>query len=143
VFKYGKTTQTAIAAMSRLAEVYDGGKTRLSSGDIAKERHLSKPLAAKLLTILSQARLVGGSPGPGGGYTLSRPPGQISLYDVAILFERPDQERTCPFGSGWCGHGEPCPLHYGLLALDEQMVDFLRNTHFDVFQSGSKAKARP
>ena len=134
MFKYGKTTQSAIAAMSRLAELYDGGKTRVSSGDIAGKRNLPRPLVAKLLTILSQARLVSGSPGPGGGYALARPPRDISLYDVAILFERGEDKRTCPFGPGWCGHGDPCPLHDDLIALDEKMVTFLRKTRFSVFE---------
>ncbi len=141
--KYGKTTQSAIAAVSRLAELYDGGKTRVSSADIARKRNLPKPLVAKLLTILSQAGLVNGSPGPGGGYSLARPPSQISLYDVAALFERTEQQRTCPFGPGWCGHGEPCPLHYDLLAIDNQMIEFLRKTHFGVFKQEGKPGAAP
>ena len=33
---YGKQTERAIAAMSRLAEVWDGGRTRLSATDIAE-----------------------------------------------------------------------------------------------------------
>ncbi len=68
MLRYGKTTQSAIAAMSRLAEQYDGGRTRVSSGDIAATRNLSRPLVAKMLTTLSQAGLIRGSPGPGGGY---------------------------------------------------------------------------
>lgn len=143
MFKYGKTTQSAIAAMSRLAEVYDNGKTLLSSGQIAENRNLARPLVAKLLTILSQEGLVSGSPGPGGGYTLARPPKEITLYDIAVLFERSNQKRTCPFGPGWCGHGEPCPLHYSLLALDEQMVRFLKTTSLDVFRQGRGRSEMP
>jgi len=140
MLKYGKTTQSAIAAMSRLAEVYDGGKTRLSSGDIADTRKLPRPLVAKLLTILSQAGLVTGSPGPGGGYALARHPREIHLYDVAELFERTEDKRTCPFGPGWCGRGDPCPLHYKLVALDEQMVRFLKETSFDVFEQPAERR---
>ena len=33
---YGKATETAIAAMSKLAEVYDDGETNLSATDIAE-----------------------------------------------------------------------------------------------------------
>ncbi len=33
---YGKQTERAIGAMSRLAEVWDGGKTRLSAFEIAE-----------------------------------------------------------------------------------------------------------
>ncbi len=134
MLRYGKTTQSAIAAMSRLAEQYDGGRTRVSSGDIAATRNLSRPLVAKMLTTLSQAGLIRGSPGPGGGYTLTRTPSQVSLYDVAILFERDDDMRSCPFGPGWCGHDTPCPLHAPLVAHHQGLLDFLRGTHLDVFE---------
>ena len=54
---YGKQTERAIAALSRLAEVWDGGRTRLSSVDIADNRGLPRPMVAKLLTTLSQGGL--------------------------------------------------------------------------------------
>ena len=86
---YGKTAQTAIAAVSRLAEVYDPAKrVKLNSADIAENRHLPQPVVAKVLTLLSQAGIVNGSPGPGGGYWLARPPERVTLYDVVALFER-------------------------------------------------------
>jgi Rrf2 family iron-sulfur cluster assembly transcriptional regulator len=71
---YGKTAQTAIAAVSRLAEVYDPARrVKLNSADIAGHRHLPQPVVSKVLTTLSQAGIVSGSPGPGGGYWLACP----------------------------------------------------------------------
>jgi len=131
---YGRQTENAIAAMSRLAEVYDSGKTRLSAADIAKSRQLQGPFVAKILTSLSQAGLITGSPGPGGGYTLARPPKQITLYQVFELFEREEEGLACPFGGGVCGHGDPCPLHHKLVAVKNSMDELLRNTNFEVFR---------
>ena len=137
---YGRQTETAIAAMSRLAEVYDGGNTRLAAAEIAKERNLQGPFVAKILTTLSQAGLISGSPGPGGGYTLARPPKAIYLNDVFMLFERENPELACPFGGGVCGVGEPCPLHHKLVAVKDSMDDLLKNTTFAVFQAAPKSK---
>ena len=109
MFKYGKTAQNAISAMSYLAEVYDGGETKLSSLDIATRRKLPKPLVAKILVVLSQAELVDGTRGPGGGYWLAKNPKQISLSDVVSQFEKPGDSLQCPFGPGGCGKGDPCP----------------------------------
>ena len=64
---YGKQTECAIAAISRLAEVYDGGLTNLSADNIADSRGLPRPFVRKVLSILAQAGLVIGSRGPGGG----------------------------------------------------------------------------
>jgi Rrf2 family protein len=132
---YGKATQNAIAAMSRLAEVYDGGKTRLSATEIAGSRGLQKPFVSKLLSTLATAGLVTGTRGPGGGFTLTRHPKKIKLYDVFSLFEREDDSLACPFGGGVCGVGDPCPLHDKLVGVQEQMNDLLRKTTFEVFRA--------
>jgi Rrf2 family protein len=131
---YGKTAQTAIAAVSRLAEVYDPARlVKLNSADIAGHRHLPQPVVAKVLTILSQAGVVNGSPGPGGGYWLAHPPAEVTLYDVVILFERVEDNVSCPFGPNYCGTGPHCPLHFDLLKVREQMVTFLKTSTFARF----------
>lgn len=85
---YGKVAQAAISATSLLAEHYaaEGGK-RLNSREIAERRKLSQAIVGKVLTTLSQINLVIGSPGPGGGYTLARPPQTITLSEVIAPFK--------------------------------------------------------
>ena len=140
-----KTTQNAISAMSRLAELYEDG-LQASSSDIAKSRNLAQPLVAKILTALARAGLITGSPGPGGGYRLVRAPREISLFDVVGLFER-EADAACPFGRGWCsengGKGEPCPIHDSLVAMKQIETDYLRNTSFEVFAANPVSKRRP
>lgn len=131
---YGKQTEAAIAAMSCLAEIYDGGASRLSAVDIADRRRLQRPRVAKVLSALSQAKLVVGATGPGGGFSLARPPAEITINDVFSLFERPDDSGICPFGGGVCGAGEPCPLHDELHAVREAMDRFLHVTTFEKFR---------
>ena len=131
---YGKQTECAIAAMSRLAEVYDGGKTRLSASDIADSRGLPRPFVAKTLSVLAQAGLVNGSRGPGGGCTLAKHPRKIKLYHIFKLFEREDASDNCPFGGGVCGVGDPCPLHDKLVAVQHAMEDLLHETTFEDFR---------
>jgi Rrf2 family protein len=135
-FAYGKMSQTAVAALSFLSEHYDGGVTRFNSAQVAAARNLPQPVAAKVLTQLSQAGIVTGAPGPGGGYALARDPADVTLYDVVLLFERFDQKDLCPFGPGWCGVGNRCPLHDELARVQEQFETFLRGTRFSVFRTG-------
>lgn len=137
---YGKQTERAIAAMSRLAEVWDGGRTRLSSVDIADNRSLPRPMVAKLLTTLSQGGLVTGSPGPGGGYALSRPPSEITFRHVFELFEREDKSHICPFGGGICGSGNPCAMHDRLLGVQADVARFLDETNFERFRIFAQEK---
>ena len=132
---YGKATETAIAAMSRLAEVWDDGKTRLSATEIAESRQLQRPFVGKILTALSQAGLVHGTRGPGGGFRLARHPNEIKIYDVFRLFEREDDSVQCPFGGGICGVGQNCPLHDKLVGVQEAISQVLHDTSFETFRA--------
>lgn len=133
MLRCGKTAQTAISAMSLLAERFDAGLTRLSSEDVATARRLPQPLVAKVLTTLSTAGLVNGTRGPGGGYWLAKEPGDITLADITERFERDFPAILCPFGPGWCGCHDPCPLHDDLAEANRRWDRYLRTTTLAVF----------
>lgn len=133
MFSYGKMTQNAVAAISWLAEQYAYPERKAPSAEIARGCGISQPLVAKILSTLAQEGLLTGSPGPGGGYRLARPPREISVYMVARLFERDMKSMTCPFGRAWCGCGTRCPVHHKLVALCKQVEEFLKTTTLDVF----------
>ena len=60
-------------------------------------------------------------------------PHKITLLDVVSVFERLENRTVCPFGPGWCGKYDPCPLHDAYVQFNEQFDAFLRQTKFDVF----------
>ena len=139
MFIYGKTSANAIAVMSYLAA--DPG-SRSGSGEIAKSRGISRALTAKLLTQLAAAGLVRGQPGPGGGYTLAKPAKEICLFDIVTLFEQTAEPSVCPFGHGWCGNGDPCPLHETLEKMIAGNLAFMEKTNLAVFAKKSSKKPR-
>jgi len=139
MFIYGKTAANAIAVMSYLAA--DSGRLA-GSGEIARVRGISKALTAKLLTRLASAGLVKGQPGPGGGYTLAKPAKEISLADIVRLFEQAVLPTVCPFGSGWCGVKDPCPLHDDILEVVENNRKFVENTRLSVFADKPSGEER-
>lgn len=107
----------------------------MSSSEIAEKRNLPRPIVAKILTSLSHGGLIKGTPGPGGGYWLARPPTSITLWDVAVIFERVDPEIMCPLGPGWCGNGPRCPLHDSIVELKATTEAFLKAHDFGQFTS--------
>ncbi|MBL4575397.1 MAG: Rrf2 family transcriptional regulator [Opitutaceae bacterium] len=134
MLRYGKTAQNAIAAMSYLAEGHREPHTCIGSQEIATARKLPKSLVAKILTQLSKGGLVNGSPGPKGGYWLSRSPEKISLFEIITLFEKAEEMVFCPFGRDYCGNHDPCPLHDEFSKMEEQASGFLKTTHLGVFR---------
>jgi Rrf2 family protein len=129
-------SQVAIAAAGHLAEIHSDPERRLSSGQIAKSRKLKLPFVAKVLTQLSQAGIVRGAPGPGGGYRLSRAPETITLAEITSLFEPEDDRFTCPYGPDYCGHGPNCPLHDQVVSMRDSLQSFLDTTTLEGFCVG-------
>lgn len=132
MFTYSKLGQGGIAAVSYLAGIAAEGRLA-GSAEIAEARQLPKPLVAKILTLLSAAGWVEGRPGPSGGYRLARPAAEITLLDVVNVFENPEDRVMCPFGPNWCGVGDPCPMHFKLLEMHQQMLDRLAGETFEQF----------
>ena len=130
MFIYGKMVSNAIAVMSYLAAT---PSHRAGSREIAAARGISQALTAKLLTQLASAGLLAGQPGPGGGYTLAKPADEISLMDIAGLFEQIEVQSLCPFGKEWCTAGKPCPLHDTFQKVTEENRRFMEETRLSVF----------
>ena len=93
------------------------------------------------ISTLSQAGIVSGSPGPGGGYALAKGPDEITLRDVWSLFERPDSSRVAFVGSEICGISAPGDLSNRIGRVEQAMNSLLDETTFDVFCG--KAKEDP
>lgn len=124
----------AIASLSYLASRYSQKDFKANSSEIANARALSKPLVAKVMSQMSTAGLVNGIPGPGGGFFLANPPEETTLLDIVKIFQRVENALSCPFGPGWCGNGEHCPLHSQLEEQTNSMIDWLSSTNLEVFQ---------
>ena len=140
MFRYGKLARQAVSAISYLAEKHGPEAPAASSAEVGRARKIPTALAAKLLSQMAGAGLTTGTTGPGGGYRLARPPEEIRLSEIVALFERPMSEFPCPFGEGWCGTGDPCPLHNEFLKLEENGRRFLEQTTLAVFANHRRAK---
>ena len=142
MFRYGKLARQAVSAMSYLAERYAPDAPAISSAEVGRVRKIPTALAAKLLSEAASAGLTKGTTGPGGGYRLARPPEQIRLAEIVGMFERDLEEFPCPFGPGWCGNGNPCPLHNDFLKLEENGRKFLSETTLEVFLKQPSKRGR-
>ena len=92
------------------------GERPVHATEIAQRQGIPEPYLEQLLLALRRAALVRSYRGPGGGYTLTRPPAAISLADIVAALEGPfvppeeglhDAEGadsdplTCPIRDAW------------------------------------------
>jgi len=111
---------------------------------IAEAERLPAPFLAKLLRKLSEARILSSSRGPGGGYKLAKSPDDITLQEIADLFEGISLAHECLLGYGVCSDETPCPVHKLWGPRKGYMRDFLAHTTIGELlrlESGRVAKA--
>ncbi|MBC8424675.1 Rrf2 family transcriptional regulator [bacterium] len=92
--------------MLTLAAHYDVGL--VAAGQIADDQKLSLKYLESLLRSLKSARLIVSKRGTQGGYSLARPPAEISLYDVLTPLETAIDIVHCTEDWDSCGRSGTC-----------------------------------
>jgi FeS assembly SUF system regulator len=90
---------------------------RLSATELAAETGVPLPTAQKLMGVLATSGLLTSVRGAGGGFTLSRPPVDISLADIVEAVEGPIAMTVCSGGRSDCALDAHCRVkpHMGIV----------------------------
>ena len=116
-----------IKAMVDLALVY--GKERLSVNQLAEKQGISDTYLEQLIAALKKADLVGSLRGASGGYTLSRPPEEISVGEVLRALEKTTAIVDCvDVEGGPCANACSCSARPLWLKLQRRIDDVLNST---------------
>src|SRR5687768_13132529 len=102
-----QTAEYALRAVAALAAHPDESMVTQRLSELTK---VPAGYLSKVLQALGRAGLVRSHRGLGGGFALTRPPDQVTIYDVVQAVDPVQRIRTCPLGIA--GHGvRLCPLH--------------------------------
>jgi Rrf2 family nitric oxide-sensitive transcriptional repressor len=95
-----------------------------SADAVARALGVSRAHLVKVLQRLSKAGLVRSSRGPGGGYSLARPPQEISAREVYEVIEGPIDVTACAMAVPTCGWAS-CVLGDMLCRIGSEVRDQL------------------
>ncbi len=98
----------AIRAMLDIAFHYP---TLRTNRRITEAMDLPRNFLSQILASLVRNDLLVSTAGPAGGYTLARPPAEITLLQVIEVMEGPVALDTCALRGGTCDWSNLCPLH--------------------------------
>lgn len=116
-------------AMVELASRQDCCCRSVSVSEIAAAQQLSQPYLEQLFGRLRRAGLVASARGPGGGYRLARPAGQVSIADIIRAVDEKLRVTRCDAESDGClklpDGGQRCPTHDLWHALGRHIDLFL------------------
>lgn len=98
----------AVRAMLDIARHHPEVRT---NREITEAMDLPRNFLSRILGTLVRHGILRSSAGPVGGYTLARPPDEITLLEVIEAVEGPVAADECLLGGGSCGWIQVCPLH--------------------------------
>ena len=134
---FSQTVEYALRAAVLLAADPDRPQT---TEQIADRTRVPRGYLSKVLQHLGRADLVHAQRGLHGGFTLNRPPEQITVLEVVNAVDPIQRIRECPLGLE--AHGKNlCPLHRRLddaMAMIEAV--FGRTTLAEVLADPSESK---
>src|SRR6476659_1000477 len=105
----------AVVLMTAAARRPDGA--RLSATELSADTGVPLPTAQKLMGQLASSHLLTSVRGAGGGFTLARPAGDISLADIVEAVEGPIAMTVCSAGGTDCALDAHCRIkpHMGVV----------------------------
>jgi len=120
----------AVTAMMDIALHEKVGPVTLA--DISQCQGISLSYLEQLFAKLRKCGLVHGVRGPGGGYRLARPAGQISVADIIQSVDERLDMTKCG-GKGNCSKGEKCLTHQLWHELSCNLYKFLNGIKLDQY----------
>ena len=142
--RYAVMAMVEMAAREKPGEACAAAARPVTLTDIAAAQHLSVAYLEQLFARLRRAGLVASARGPGGGYRLARPAGEIAVADVVDAADEPIVATRCEEGGAGCLAGERCLTHDLWAELGDQIRLFLGGmTLADVVERQVLGRARP
>ncbi len=103
-------SQTAEYALRAIVALAQNPDAPMVTPDIAETTKVPLGYLAKVLQVLGRNGLVRSQRGLGGGFTLAREPGDITILEVVQAVDPVKRIEKCPLGLSSHG-GRLCPLH--------------------------------
>lgn len=121
--KYSQSTELAIDSLFFMAAHPEW--TDFSVEQIAQAQHVSPSYLSKIFQQLVKAGLLRSHRGSKGGYMLGRAPAQVSLRDVAAIFEGSSPLYECNANAKLCQLGPKCLIMATFSEAERKMQEVL------------------
>ena len=116
----------AVTAMIDLALRQNNGPVTLAA--ISQRQQISLSYLEQLFGKLRRHELVESARGPGGGYTLARKAGDITVADIVVSVDEQLDATSCGGKANCMGENNgPCMTHDLWTSLNDRMLEFLRS----------------
>jgi len=120
------TTKGRFAVTAMLDLALRGGKNPVTLAGISERQDISLSYLEQLFSRLRRHELVESVRGPGGGYYLARPLGDVSVADIIRAVDEPIDSTQCG-GKENCQDEHRCMTHDLWMGLNAHIYNYLDN----------------
>lgn len=120
-----KITDYGIVLLTHIAR--RGWNLMYNTRDLAQETHIPLPMVSKILKALTREGILVSHRGVKGGYSLSRPPEDISVADIVMAMEGPIGITECTGGDSHCDLEYACPVSRNWQRINRTILGALRS----------------
>lgn len=106
------------------------GNRVVSAKEISESMLVPKSFLAKILQRMSKRGIVTSTQGNGGGFQLSKPPGQVTLFEVIEAVQGPSVTSICAVDNRKCQLSKTCSVHPVWVELREKIDERLKAENF-------------
>ena len=124
----------AVTAMIDLALRQNNGPVTLAA--ISQRQQISLSYLEQLFGKLRRHELVESTRGPGGGYTLARKAGDITVADIIVSVDEPIDATQCGGKENCLGDGARCMTHDLWEEMGRQLETYLASVSLEDLVSG-------
>ena len=128
----------AVTAMIDLAQRQAKGPVTLAG--ISERQKISLSYLEQLFGKLRRHKIVASVRGPGGGYTLARPMGEVTVADIITAVDEPLDATQCG-GRENCADEHRCMTHDLWTSLNKRMYEYLASVSLHDLVTKQKNKA--
>jgi len=107
--KLSRESRYAVIGLSVLVVKPPG--TVLEVSQVAEEAGLPAPFLAKIFGKMTRYGVLTSHRGKTRGYSLAKPPSELTVRQVLEAVDGPDLFERCIFWTETCNDENPCPLH--------------------------------
>jgi Rrf2 family protein len=120
------TAEYALRAVVYIAR--RGADVPVQADELAEAVDVPRNYLGKVLHQLVRSRILRSTRGKNGGFRLARAPRDLTLLEIASLFDRIEGRRRCLLGRPECSDVHPCPVHHRWRETSELISRFFRET---------------
>jgi len=135
-----KQTDYGIVLMTFFA--VDKARKVHNARDVARDANLPLPTVSKILKALARAELLVSHRGVKGGYSLARPPEEISVEEIITALEGPIAITECCDQPCGCDIEPSCPVRVNWRRINDAVLDALRGIRLTEMAEGRRFTPR-